>query len=280
MAQPGMGFSKNEWIAFLAAIVLAAAGMTIDNMPIIISSWSFVGLILCYMIYSHSDVPASFRILLCTCVLILTGGLIYYLREEKIERDSHQIFGRMYPSNIDTSHLIPCQHENSIAIYIGANTDCVTRFPLPLLNIDGDPIITLDRNSSGQIVITFLRLNDVNDYNLATITGNNYWTNPNVRKEISHDRDHLTVYDTSGQKALNIEVMNPDHLSIAGEFYHHKYHFSIGLQKITLYDPAGYIASLTDDLFFNHRIRVSKDGILFSSPDRNTTSLLVQAHAP
>jgi hypothetical protein len=95
MAQPGMGFSKNEWIAFLVVIVLSAAGMTVDSMPIIIFSWSFVALILCYIIYSHSDVPASFRILSCTWLIILAAGLIYYLREAKIERDSHQVFGTM-----------------------------------------------------------------------------------------------------------------------------------------------------------------------------------------
>jgi hypothetical protein len=147
-----------------------------------------------------------------------------------------------------------------------------------LLNIDGDPIITLDKNSSGQIVINYLRLNGANDYNLATITGDNYWTNPNVRKEISHDRDHLTVYDTSGQKALIVEFINPDHLSIAGEFYHHKYRVSVGLQVIEVDLPNGRIASLSDDLFFNHQILVSKDGLLMSSPDRNATSLLVQGH--
>jgi hypothetical protein len=249
-------FSKNEWIPLLVAIVLAAVGMTTDNMPVIFLGWSFVGLILCFIIYSHSHVPESFRILLCTCVFFLVAGLIYYLREAKIERDSHQIFGTMYPSNIDTSALFACQPEGSIAIYIGANANCVTRFPLLLLNIDGDPIITLDKNTSGQIVITYLLLNDANDYNLAAIKGDTCWTNPNVRKEISHDSDHLAVYDTSGKRALTIEFLNPDHLSISGEFYYHKYRVSIGLQVIVVDLPDENTLSLTNDAFFNHQIRV------------------------
>jgi hypothetical protein len=54
-----------------------------------------------------------------------------------------------------------------------------------------------------------------------------------------------TVYDTSGQKALTIEFMNQDHLSMDGEFYHHKYHVSIG-QVIVVDLPDGHTASLTD----------------------------------
>jgi hypothetical protein len=209
----------------------------------------------------------------------LVAGLIYYLREAKIERDSHQIFGTMYPSNFDTSALSSCEYEGSIAIYIGANTNCVTRFPLPLLSIDGDPIITFDKSSGGQIVITYLLLNDTNDYNLAAIKGDIYWTNPNVRKEISHDRDHLAVYDTSGKRALTLEFLNPDHLSISGEFYYHKYHVSIGLQVIVVDLPNGKTVSLSDDRFFNHQIRVSKDGLLMFTPDRDATSLYVPGHA-
>jgi hypothetical protein len=159
----------------------------------------------------------------------------------------------------------------------------VTRFPLPLLTMDGDEIITLDKNEDGEIVITYLTLNDINNVNLATINGDIYWTNPNIRKEISHDRDHLIVYNTSGKRAMTLEFMNPHHLSIVGDFYYDKYHISIGLVAITADLPDGTtIPPLINDSFFNHQIRLSKDGILMFTPDsaRGATSFLVPAHQP
>ena len=209
---------------------------------------------------------------------MLDAVLIYYLHEAKIERELSQNFGIMYPSNIDTSGLNPCEPADSIPIYIGANTNCVTRFPLLLLNIDGDQIITLDRNTDGQIVITYLLRNDINDYNLAAITKDSYWINPTVRKEISRHRDHLIVYDASGKKAITIEFVNHNHLSVAGEFYNHKYHISIGMQSIVIDFPDGRKLSLSDDRFFNHQIRVSMEGLYMFTPDPNATSLFVPAH--
>jgi hypothetical protein len=269
-----MHFSKNEWIALLIGIIPAASGMMADNVLVFTLGWSLVWLILCYIIYNQKHVKAAIRILWCIAVVVLGGCFIYILREAKIERDSHEIFGTLYPSNMDTSGLASCP-DTGIAIYIGANIDCVTQFPLPLLSIDDDPIIVLDKTSGGQIVITYLLLNDANDYNLASINGDVYWTNPNVRKEISHDRDHLVVYDTSGQRALVVEFMNPNHLSLAGEFYHHKFHVSITLQSIVAHLPDGHDTSLRDDRFFNHQIRVSKDGFLMFTSAPKATSLFI-----
>lgn len=269
-----MQVTKNEWIALVVGILLAAIGTMADSVPALTLGWTSVGLIVCYIIYGQKHIAETFRILWCIAVIVLGGWFIHSLREAKIERDAHQIFGTLYPSNIDTSGLSSCQETGGIAIYIGTNTNCATHFPLPLLSIDGDPIITLDKTSSGQIAITYLLLNDVNELNLASIKGDVYWTNPNVRKEISRDRDHL-VYDTSGQRALVIEFMNPDHLSLAGEFYHHKFHVSITLQSIVVHLPDGRDAPLSDNRFFNHQIRVSKDGFVMFTPDPNATSLVI-----
>jgi hypothetical protein len=275
-----MHFTKNEWLALLVAIVLAATGMLADNMPLIVVGWVVVGLTLCYIIASHDRIHISFRILLCTLVVALDAALIYALRENKIDMDSHRPFGTMYPGHIDTSTLVACQPPSIIAIYIGANIDCVTHFPLPLLEIDGDPIITLDRNADGQIVITYLLLNDVNEFNLAAITGNNYWTNPNVRKEISHDRDNLIVFNTRGDRAMVVEFMNPYHISISGEFYHHGYHLSIGRMDMTADIPVGKKVTLSDDMFYNHQIHLTNTGLLMFTTEPGATNLFTPATRP
>jgi hypothetical protein len=271
-----MVFTKNELIALLVGILLAGISTMADSVPAITLGWSLVGIILCYIIYNQKHIAETFRILWCIPVIILGGWFIHILKEAKIERDAHQIFGTLFPSNMDTTELSSCKKTGGMAIYIGANTNCATQFPLPLLNIDGDPIITLDKTSSGEIVISYLLLNDENELNLASINGDVYWTNPNVRKEISHDRDQLVVYDTSGQRALVIEFMNPDHLSLGGEFYHHKFHVSITLQSIVAHFPKGRDAHLSDDSFFNHQIRVSKDEFSMFTPDLNSTSLVIR----
>jgi hypothetical protein len=271
-----MPFTKNEWIALVVGILLAAIGTMADSVLAIVLGWSSVALILCYIIYSQKSISETLRIIYCIAVIVLGGWFIHTLREAKIERDSHQIFGTLYPNNLDTSGLSSCKDNGGIAIYIGANTNCATQFPLQLLSIDGDPIVTPDKTDSGQIVIKYLLLNDVNELNLASIKGDEYWTNPNVRKKISHDKDHLVVYDTSGQRALVIEFLNPDHLSLAGEFYHHKFHVSITLQEIIAHFPDGRDSHLSDDRFSNHQIRVSKDKFEMFTTDPHATSLLIQ----
>jgi hypothetical protein len=165
-----MPFTKNEWIALLVGILLAAISTMADSVPAITIGWSLVGIILCYLIYSQEHFAETYRIMLCIAAIVLGRWFIYVLTEAKIERDAHQIFGTLFPSNMNTSGLSFCQNTGGIAIYIGANTDCATQFPLPLLTIDGDPIITLDKTSRGEIVITYLLLNDENELNLASIT--------------------------------------------------------------------------------------------------------------
>jgi hypothetical protein len=69
--------------------------------------------------------------------------------------------------------------------------------------------------------------------------------------------------------------MNPDHLSLAGEFYHHKFHVSITLQSIVAHLANGREAHLSNDRFFNHQIRVTKDEFSMFTSDRNSVSLVI-----
>lgn len=108
--------------------------------------------------------------------------------------------------------------DNALVLFLGSAVAWETRFPHSIVQMNGEDMLTIDRDSRGYLIIKLLRIFDDRNNIIARIDGKNgFWVDPSSRRERPNPST-LIVYDHNDDQVLNIKFLNPKTLRILGTF--------------------------------------------------------------
>jgi hypothetical protein len=267
----------NHWtdlFPVLLALILAIAGASADSTAISSGVWSVAALLVCYAIAVQVKFHRSVKALLCGVVLVATAGFIWHIYTVNLERELRLNYGVLTPSN----RIAPenrCASTADTVVYTGANNMAVSRFPFVLVEINGEPVLILDKNQEGDLIIKRLLLNDEDNRNIAKIDDNIFWIDPTVQKILEPGKDILKIYNHSGEEAFRLDYIDKKHIAVSGRFFYHKFLLSIDKGIMSMFLPSGFhLASLRNDCFQDHHISLNSAGLSMMT-EGGGTSLMV-----
>jgi len=115
--------------------------------------------------------------------------------------------------------------DKSLYVFLGNNLEVVNEFPSQILKYQNgsstSPIITIDKDSYGGILLTAdIRDSENNDI-IARISNNEFTINHNNILNMSRpDRSTLSVIDQAGNQVLSVRYLNPSAIRLLGTLYY------------------------------------------------------------
>jgi hypothetical protein len=214
-AQPE--FKIMDSVALLLNLLLAVAGMLLDNMLAVGVLLALATVILCYAISRHSEVAIKYRMAICALCALGFGVLFAVLKSEHDARELEKNEGLLIPAH----HKRPTTRcpvgDDDFAIYAGGGAVYGSSRPQVLLSIGGQEIITGEPLQDGSIRLKTIRLFDEDGDILVRITDDKFWVHPLARRE-RPDFSTLIVYDKKDVAVLKLEFLDHNSIRINGVF--------------------------------------------------------------
>lgn len=107
--------------------------------------------------------------------------------------------------------------DDALKIFMGSNLAFSTQFPHTVLKMGGTRMLTIDRDSRGNAMITLLRIFDEQGTILVRFHRGDIWWSEGVRPD-KPDKSTLIVYGRADQEVLRVKYLNPQSIRIAGVF--------------------------------------------------------------
>jgi hypothetical protein len=136
------------------------------------------------------------------------------------KKELSQMGGLLYPANERTPDQGECTAgEGEVSLYLPTFTAKVAHFPLTVIEVSGKPLIRLNRDKDGAVVLSADVLSADGrvvariDKNIFQVNPNNYFT---MKRE---DRSSLVVVDQYGNEALNARFLNRTSFRLNAKLY-------------------------------------------------------------
>jgi hypothetical protein len=170
--------------------------------------------------------------------------------------------GTLSPDNLPTPALpqcVPPTPKDAFFILFGSNVSWATHFPVTVLEMAGDEMITVDRNKeTNELFIAVLRIYNSENKIIARIDKDGFWVNPGVRKKWP-DKSTLIVFDEQDKEVANIKYLNDRTLMVQGYFRHPRSPV-VQIDASRIFYPAKN-QSITNSCFGNARVAYSVGAI-------------------
>ena len=113
------------------------------------------------------------------------------------------------------------EHEGAeLVVHFGTFTSIVTSFPHTFVEIGGQPLVSVKKNLSGDILFS-ADIFDANGYIMASIKDNELHVNRNsVFYAESKNKHSVDVFDNKNVKILSFDYMNRREISLIGSLYY------------------------------------------------------------
>lgn len=108
---------------------------------------------------------------------------------------------------------------DSYLVYFGTNVSWFSNFPHTILQMGEVPMIVIDKDERGNIVLSVLRLFDKDGKILARVENNGFWLAGSTRKS-RPSKSILRVFDDEDKQVLSIHLLNKKCLEVQGIFNH------------------------------------------------------------
>jgi hypothetical protein len=119
-------------------------------------------------------------------------------------------------------------------VFAGGLTVFVTEFPQHIIAIRGRTLLSIDRNSNGNILV-YAEFLDVNRRVIGIIKDNKFILNQNnVFYKERPDEHSLIVYDQHNDKVIDVKYNNKTELTVVGSLY---YYYGLKISKNDLILP-------------------------------------------
>lgn len=116
---------------------------------------------------------------------------------------------------------------DALMVSFGSNLGWATNMPHTIIQMGGDPILSIDRDrASASLIITVLRIFDDRNDIIAKIDKDGFWVRGDTRMK-RPDRSSLIVFDHNDSEVLNIRFLNPRAISVTGIFRHTHVRFPV-----------------------------------------------------
>lgn len=175
----------------------------------------------------------SGALLLCDHMGRPQRPLLKYLASGSVAILLSSLWFGYFASKIDSPYLTPGSEpeittrcgtppDGATTFLFGSTTSFSTRFPFPLVVIDGEPVVIVDRSDNGLMISATIR--NHNGDLLARIDSNKFdFDKYGVYGEpIRPDRHTLIIIDKKGDTALDVRFLNQNTVMVLGKFYSEK----------------------------------------------------------
>jgi hypothetical protein len=108
---------------------------------------------------------------------------------------------------------------NAFKVFLGSNLSWSVSFPRTVLRMHEDPMLVIDKDNKGRLVISLLRIFNEQDDQLVRFDNGEYWATPAIRVQ-RPDKSTLVAYGKSDKEILYISYLNPRSVLIRGIFLH------------------------------------------------------------
>ncbi len=112
---------------------------------------------------------------------------------------------------------MPLPPKDAFFVYFGTNVAWFNKFPHNILIMKDQKMLVIDKDNSGNIVVSILRIFDDNNNIVARIEYNGFWIAGSTRKK-RPNKSQLVVYDHNDDEVLNIKMINKNSITLAGIF--------------------------------------------------------------
>jgi hypothetical protein len=245
----GMRFERKEVVLLGLGVLLAVAGLMVDDIVMVAVLLSLAAILGCYAAWAHQGRGILFKASVCLVIVVATGGAFtrMYVRFEQKELTEN--IGTFVPANeprpqIPYDCLIP---SDALAAFWGSsNVMWADHTPYMVLVMRGQPIFVLDRKRDGKsLSIKILKLFDDRGDNIVHIDPDKFWVRPDVRLE-RPDKSTLIVYDHTDSEAIHVRLMNSNTLYLTG----------------TIRYPGAIAITITDDAVSYGNIMTTHDSCM------------------
>lgn len=134
-----------------------------------------------------------------------------------LDKELESLSGRMFPGS-DPTPPNPCPERLSedVLVIFGDNASAVDHFPHTILEVRDQPVLALDRDQSGMLVL-LLEVRSQDNRIIVRLDRDGFTVNPNnYLKMIRPDRNSLIVIDQEGREVINAKYVNPRTFQIDG----------------------------------------------------------------
>lgn len=132
---------------------------------------------------------------------------------------------RLLPGDGPTPSLPPSISNDALPatalkVFLGSNLAWTTRMPHTVLMMGGEKMIEINQDSSGNLVVSTLKIFDDRSNIIARIDEEDgFWVENSTRKK-RPDPSTLVVFDHTDREVLRIKLINKKSLSVTGIFRH------------------------------------------------------------
>jgi hypothetical protein len=158
-------------------------------------------------------------------VSLILAGLtlsVLFVNQKRVDKELQALHGTLFAGSEPTP-VNPCsQFVGKDQFVLDFTSDLVApkSFPFPVLAVKHEPVLVLDRSTSGVISLS-LTIRGPDGRLIVELTKNEFTVNPNNIFSMKRDsRSRLVVRDQYGGVVLDADYLNPQFLRLsAGKFY-------------------------------------------------------------
>lgn len=103
-------------------------------------------------------------------------------------------------------------------VYFGTNVSWFNGFPHTILQLSGVPMLTIDKDKSGNVFIKTLKVFDKNGKIITRVEDNGFWVTGSSRK-VRPNKSVLQVFDDEDRQVLSLTLLNRRCIELEGAFY-------------------------------------------------------------
>jgi hypothetical protein len=210
-----------ELVAILLAVVLAVVGLIVENTILFWIGDVFAGLALAAYVWLDSELKLPLRIVLCVIIAIGVFVMGNFIGNRNYLSDLAKNQGVLVPASNDDAYGGRCaglaKRPGALIVNIGGDAAFTDSFPYTILELDGDPVLKIDRVGN-KLAITQLKIIDDRADTLATIDAvTGYWVKEGVHW-FHPDKSTIVVRDHLENEVLNLRFTNRNSLTVTGIF--------------------------------------------------------------
>lgn len=195
-------------------------GFLVAKTCFVAATFVAVALIVYWVVVSRQAFPLNIT-LPALMALIAVPALVVGL--QWMQGAELSLSTRLMPGNGPTPVLPPSMRDNALPptalkVFLGSNLAWATRMPHTVLMMGGEKMIEINRDSSGNLVVSTLKIFDDRNNIIARIDEEDgFWVENSTRKK-RPDPSTLLVFDHTDREVLRIQLINKDSLSVTGTF--------------------------------------------------------------
>lgn len=219
-----------EWLALALAVILAVASMKPDDTVLVFVCLLAAAILGCWGVSGHQNLKRIYKLYICIAITQAALLLFIYLRAAAIEKELHNLEGTLLPGDGQTpqSDCLKDAPPGAMKIFLADSVIVTYDDVLDLISVKKVPLLTLQLKEvdwylfkTRILKIKELKLLDDENKNIAYISDNDYWVSRSSRM-VRSSRSNLQVFDSHGDKVLDIEFINDKSIRISGEFGYDK----------------------------------------------------------